>query len=52
MLISHQVFILEGLPILFCAVYTFFFLPNCTFPPAEIFSEAAYLIFSNQILRL
>ena len=32
-LISHQVFILEGLPILFCAIYTFFFLPNCKFQP-------------------
>lgn len=26
---AGQVFILEGLPILLCAVYTFFYLPNC-----------------------
>lgn len=27
----RQVFILEGLPAIFCGVYTFFFLPDCEF---------------------
>lgn len=25
----YQVFILEGLPAIFCGIYTFFYLPDC-----------------------
>lgn len=46
---AGQVFILEGLPILLCAVYTFFYLPNCKRNPLKLFTV---LLADDSVLQI
>ena len=33
--LTYQLFILEGIPAIFCGIYTFFYLPNCESQPGQ-----------------
>lgn len=44
---TTKLFILEGIPAIFCGIYTFFFLPNCEHYIIPITWECSYVLASS-----